>query len=109
MNDQQKQAELTTVLKDLAIVLKTNGMADHEVDQTLLKLVTEVEMAVVEEILAGLPAEKRKQFEELSEQDKPLEELAPLLQLDPEKVKEIETRTFEKHIRKLLDDVEMKR
>jgi hypothetical protein len=98
MNDQQKQAELLSILKDVAALLKEKGMADKEIDQTIMKLVTEIEMAVIEEIIATLPADKRKQLDEMSEQNKSTDEIASKLQLDPAQANKIELRKFKEII-----------
>jgi DNA repair ATPase RecN len=94
-NKPKHQEEMESILQDLADILKSQGKSDKEIDQELLQLVTHVEMAVVDEIYNTLPEDKKKQLEELGDTKKSSAEYIKLLQLDPEKIQEIEMRKFE--------------
>jgi hypothetical protein len=94
MDDQQKQTEILAILKDIAELLRVRGMDDKAIDQTIFKIITEVEMAVVEEILEALPPEKRKLLDEMGAQNKSTDEIAKVIKLDPFEANKIELRKF---------------
>jgi hypothetical protein len=108
MNDNQKLSEITTILQGLAMVLKDQGKTEQEINQSIFELITQVEMAAVEEIIAGLPEVKQKQLEEMSVQNKPLKEIATVLQLDYDQVDEIEMRKFQDEVNSFLDKLPQK-
>jgi DNA-directed RNA polymerase specialized sigma24 family protein len=103
MNDNNNDDQLTlTALSDLATVLKSQGMSDKEVADILLKVVTEVEIEVVEELMESLPEEKRKLLQQMSDQNKSTEEITEALQLDREEIRQLEMQIFAEVVQDLL-------
>src|SRR3989344_2816347 len=95
-NNQNNQTSLipTTAISDLALVLKDKGLTDEEVDNTLMDIVAEVQIQVVEELTNGLSDEQKAMLDAMIEQNKPNEEVAQALNLDLSDSNRIEAQKF---------------
>lgn len=103
MEDQTNNTLLPiTALSDLATILKDKGLSDSEVAETLLKVITEVHMEVVEELMEKLPEEKKALLDTLVSQNASGEEIAEKLELDKEDLSEIEMRKFAQIVQKMV-------
>lgn len=91
-----------TALSDLATVLKEKGFSSGEIAEILLKVITEVEMELVEELMGKLPEDKKKLLQEMVEQKKSGAEIAEALQLDEAEMQEIEMRNFAQIVQKMV-------
>jgi len=102
-NNQNNQTSLipTTAISDLALVLKDKGLTDEEVDNTLMDIVAEVQIQVVEELTNGLSDEQKAMLDAMIEQNKPNEEVAQALNLDLSDLNRIEAQKFAEVLKEL--------
>ncbi len=96
-----------TALSDLATVLKDKGLSSGEIADLLLKIVTEVEMELVEELMEKLPDEKKKLLDDLVAQNKSGAEIAEALDLDEAEMQEIEMRKFTEIVQKMVPSLNL--
>lgn len=96
MDDQNQKVDNSilqvTALSDLATVLKDKGLSDAEIAEILLKVTTEVEMEVVEELMTTLSDDKKELLKNMVNEDKSGSEIAEALELNSSEMQEIETR-----------------
>lgn len=107
MDDQIDNSLLPiTALSDLATLLKERGMTSGEAGELILKIITEVEMELVEELMEKLPADKQSLLEQMSSQNKSGAEIAEALDLNEEEMQEIEARKFVEIVQKMVPSLD---
>lgn len=94
-----------TVYSDLMTVLKDRGFSDAQAAEMFLKLTTQVEMEVVEEIMSDLSEEQLAKLDSLSE-DLPADELAKDLGIDGEEVDAIRAEKLAQVLEETLPAIE---
>lgn len=94
-----------TVYSDLMTVLKDRGFSDAQAGEMFLKLTTQVEMEVVEEIMSDLSEEQLAKLDSLSE-DLPAQEIAKELGIDGEEVDSIRAEKLAAVLEETLPTIE---
>ncbi|HSX40181.1 MAG TPA: hypothetical protein VLF68_01070 [Candidatus Saccharimonadales bacterium] len=108
MNNQIDDSLLpVTALSDLTTILKDKGLSSGEIAEMLLKIITEVEMELVEELMETLPEEKKQILQQCVDQNKTPAETAEALDLDEQHMQEIEMRKFTEIVQKLVPSINL--
>lgn len=93
------------MILEVAEALKAKGKSEKEIDEEIFSLITDVEMAVIEAILAQLPEDKQQKLEEMSKDKASPEAIGEMLKLDPEKTRELEFEKFKELSQKRLSSI----
>lgn len=108
MNDQIDDSLLqATALSDLATVLEDKGLSSGEVAEILLKVIAQVEIEVVEELMNILPDDKKKLLGELAEKNADGVEIAEKLEMNEEVMQQIEAKKFAEIVQEMVPSLNL--
>lgn len=102
--DKNDLAKLT-VYSDLMTILKEKGMLDAECAEILLKVTSQVDIEVTEEIIKRLSDDQLKILDNLPD-DAPSEEIAEKVGLKSEEVEEIKEQKIAEVIQEMIPTID---
>lgn len=90
-----------TIYSDLMDILKEKGMTDVEASDVVLKLTSQVEAEVVEELMSGLSDEQLKMLDDMPDSISS-EEIAQKMGFEAQKIQEIREKKAAELIEELI-------